>query len=81
VVGFAAESHDLIRNAKEKLASKKLDLLAANDISAPDAGFGVETNRVILLYPDGRREELPLLNKIEVAGHILTRAAEILEQP
>jgi phosphopantothenoylcysteine decarboxylase / phosphopantothenate---cysteine ligase len=81
VVGFAAESHDLIRNAKEKLASKKLDLLAANDISAPDAGFGVETNRVILLYPDGRREELPLLTKIEVAGQILTRAAEILEQP
>lgn len=81
VVGFAAESHDLIRNAKEKLASKKLDLLAANDISASDAGFGVETNRVILLYPDGRREELPLLTKIEVAGQILTRAAEILEQP
>ncbi len=79
VVGFAAESRDLLENAQAKLASKKLDFIAANDISAGDAGFAVETNRVTLLYADGRREELPLLSKSEVADHILTRVAEILE--
>lgn len=79
VVGFAAESRDLLENAQAKLVSKKLDFIAANDISAGDAGFAVETNRVTLLYADGRREELPLLSKSEVADHILTRVAEILE--
>lgn len=79
VVGFAAESRDLLENAQAKLASKKLDFIAANDISAGDAGFAVETNRITLLYADGRREELPLLSKSEVADHILTRVAEILE--
>ena len=79
VVGFAAESRDLLEGAQSKLMSKKLDLIAANDISAQDAGFGVENNRITLLYPDGRREELPLLSKSEVAGHILNRMAELLE--
>jgi phosphopantothenoylcysteine decarboxylase / phosphopantothenate---cysteine ligase len=79
VVGFAAESRDLLQNAQSKLISKKLDLIAANDISAGDAGFAVETNRITLLYPDGRREELPLLSKSEVSEYILTRVAEILE--
>ncbi len=80
VVGFAAESRDLLEGAQSKLMSKKLDLIAANDISAEDAGFGVETNRITLLYPDGRREQLPLLSKSEAAGYILNRVAEILEQ-
>jgi phosphopantothenoylcysteine decarboxylase/phosphopantothenate--cysteine ligase len=79
VVGFAAESRDLLENAQSKLISKKLDLIAANDISADDAGFAVETNRITLLYADGRREELPLLSKNEVADHILTCVAKILE--
>ncbi len=79
VVGFAAESRDLLENAQSKLISKKLDLIAANDISAVDAGFAVETNRISLLFADGRREELPLLSKNEVAEHILTRVAEFLE--
>jgi phosphopantothenoylcysteine decarboxylase / phosphopantothenate---cysteine ligase len=79
VVGFAAESRDLLENAQSKLISKKLDLIAANDISAVDAGFAVETNRISLLFADGRREELPLLSKDEVAEHILTRVAEFLE--
>jgi phosphopantothenoylcysteine decarboxylase/phosphopantothenate--cysteine ligase len=79
VVGFAAESRDLLENAQSKLISKKLDMIAANDISASDAGFAVETNRVVLLYGDGRREELPLLSKNEVAEHILARVAESLE--
>ena len=80
VVGFAAESRDLLENAQSKLISKKLDLIAANDISASDAGFAVETNRITLLYPDGRQEALPLLSKDEVAGEILTRIANLLEQ-
>ncbi len=79
-VGFAAESRDLFENASAKLASKKLDLIAANDISAPDAGFGVDTNRVTLLFADGRREELPLSNKSDLAEIIVARAASLLEK-
>jgi phosphopantothenoylcysteine decarboxylase/phosphopantothenate--cysteine ligase len=79
VVGFAAESHDLLKNAGEKLMSKKLDLLVANDISSKDAGFGVETNRVTLLYPDGKQEPLPLMSKTEVADSIIERLAAQLE--
>ena len=79
VVGFAAESQHLLENAQSKLISKKLDLIAANDISAEDAGFAVETNRITLLYADERRETLPLMGKNEAAEHILTRVAEILE--
>jgi phosphopantothenoylcysteine decarboxylase/phosphopantothenate--cysteine ligase len=79
VAGFAAESRDLLENAAEKLRSKKLDLIAANDISAEGAGFAGETNRVTLLYPDGQREELPLLTKEEVAGILLQRVAALLE--
>jgi phosphopantothenoylcysteine decarboxylase / phosphopantothenate---cysteine ligase len=79
-VGFAAESRDLLENASAKLASKKLDMIAANDISASDAGFGVDTNRVTLLFADGRREELPLSNKSEIAELIVARAASLLEK-
>jgi phosphopantothenoylcysteine decarboxylase/phosphopantothenate--cysteine ligase len=79
VVGFAAESRDLLENAQSKLTSKNLEMIAANNIAASDAGFGVETNRVTLLYADGRREELPLLSKSEVAERILTRMVEFLE--
>ncbi len=77
-VGFAAESRDLIPNARRKLAEKGLDLVVANDITAPDAGFEVDTNRVTFVYPDGRAEELPLLPKYEVAHRILDRVAELL---
>ena len=79
VVGFAAESQDLIQNATNKLESKGLDLIAANDISASDAGFAVETNRVTLLFADGRRESLPLLSKTKTAEIILERVALLLE--
>jgi phosphopantothenoylcysteine decarboxylase/phosphopantothenate--cysteine ligase len=67
VVGFAAETQDLIANAQEKLQSKGLDLIIANDVSASDAGFGVDTNRVTLLWADGKQEELPLMGKAEIA--------------
>jgi len=79
VVGFAAESRDLLENATIKLQSKKLDIIAANDISATDAGFSVDTNRVTLLYADGKHEALPLMGKSEVAETIVTRVAALLE--
>jgi phosphopantothenoylcysteine decarboxylase / phosphopantothenate---cysteine ligase len=79
VVGFAAESRDLLENAAHKLKSKGLDLIAANDISANDAGFAVETNRVTLLFADGSQERLPLMSKTEVAEVILERVAKLLE--
>lgn len=77
-VGFAAESRQLLENARQKLQAKKLDLIAANDISASDAGFAVDTNRIVLLYPEGRVEELPLMNKAEVAAVLLERVAAII---
>jgi phosphopantothenoylcysteine decarboxylase/phosphopantothenate--cysteine ligase len=79
VVGFAAESRDLLENAAVKLKSKSLDLIAANDISTVDAGFASETNRVTLLFADGRREALPLMSKNEVAEIIIGRVADLLE--
>jgi phosphopantothenoylcysteine decarboxylase/phosphopantothenate--cysteine ligase len=78
-VGFAAESRDLLENASAKLKSKGLDFIAANDISAEDAGFAVETNRVTLLFADGRKESLPLMSKNEVAETIIARLATMLE--
>lgn len=79
VVGFAAESRDLLENASNKLESKGLDMIAANDISASDAGFAVETNRVTLLFADGRSESLPLMSKMEVAETMIERIAKLLE--
>jgi phosphopantothenoylcysteine decarboxylase/phosphopantothenate--cysteine ligase len=79
LAGFAAESRDLLGNASIKLESKKLDLIAANDISATDAGFDVETNRVTLLFADGSTESLPLMTKTEVADILMKRIANLLE--
>ena len=79
VAGFAAESQNLLENAANKLQSKHLDLIAANDISANDAGFSVETNRVTLLFADGRRESLSLMSKTETAEIIIERVAALLE--
>jgi len=77
-IGFAAESQDLLVNARSKLQAKKLDFIAANDISAIDAGFGAEDNRVTLLFADGRVEALPLMSKAEVAEVILERVVALL---
>lgn len=78
-IGFAAESQDLLENAAEKLQSKKLDLIVANDISSKDAGFAVDTNRVTLLFADGTREILPLMSKTEVAEKIIEHTSRLLE--
>jgi phosphopantothenoylcysteine decarboxylase/phosphopantothenate--cysteine ligase len=77
-VGFAAETEDLIGNARRKLVEKRLDLVCANDVTAPDAGFAVDTNRVTILDREGGREDLPLLSKYETAARILDRLAPLL---
>jgi phosphopantothenoylcysteine decarboxylase/phosphopantothenate--cysteine ligase len=77
VVGFAAESQDLIAAARRKLARKGCDLLVANDVSRSDAGFESDRNAVALLTPDGDVEELPLLDKREVAARIWDRIEKL----
>ena len=72
-VGFAAESQNLVENAKAKVGSKNLDLIAANDITAEGSGFGSDTNKVTLIDRDLAVEELPLLSKYEVSNRILDR--------
>jgi phosphopantothenoylcysteine decarboxylase/phosphopantothenate--cysteine ligase len=71
VVGFAAETEALLDNARAKLEEKELDLIVANDVTADDAGFAVDTNRVTLLFAGGGSEALPLLSKAEVARRIV----------
>jgi phosphopantothenoylcysteine decarboxylase/phosphopantothenate--cysteine ligase len=73
VVGFAAESRELNSNAKQKLAEKKLDMIVANDITKSDAGFEVDTNRVVMITKDGSTETTPLLKKNEIAEIIMDR--------
>ncbi len=79
LVGFAAETGRVREHAAEKLAAKHLDLVVGNDVSAPDAGFEVDTNRAILLNSDGSVEELPLLPKTVLATTILNRVRDHLE--
>jgi phosphopantothenoylcysteine decarboxylase/phosphopantothenate--cysteine ligase len=78
VVGFAAESENLIENAREKVFRKRLSLIVANDISAKDAGFSVDTNRVTLIGSGGGVEPLPLMSKEQVAEVVLERVAGLL---
>lgn len=77
VVGFAAETEDVLANAQAKLERKRLDLIVANDVTAPDSGFGTDTNRVILVDHSGS-EALPLMTKEEVADRILDRVRTLL---
>jgi phosphopantothenoylcysteine decarboxylase/phosphopantothenate--cysteine ligase len=79
VVGFAAETENLIDNAKAKLKVKSLDLIVANDVSAADSGFAVDTNRVILLDAWGDSEPLPLMSKTAVAERVIGRVTELLK--
>lgn len=78
VVGFAAETQNLLENAQSKLTRKRLDLIIANDVSAADAGFAVETNRVTLLRRDGSTETLPLQSKDAVAARIIAEVVALL---
>lgn len=76
VVGFAAETGGVDR-AVGKAASYGVDFIAANDVTLPGSGFGVDTNRVSLIFPDGRQELLDLMTKREAAGVILSRIAAL----
>jgi phosphopantothenoylcysteine decarboxylase/phosphopantothenate--cysteine ligase len=79
-VGFAAESQDLLANARHKLASKDLDLIVANDVTAPDSGFGTDTNTVTLLFHDGACDALPNLPKRQVAERVLDAVQRLLDR-
>ena len=78
-IGFAAESQDLVANARRKLEKKKLDLVVANDIKEENCGFGTDTNRVVLIGQDGTPENLPLMRKPEVADRILDRVVRLFK--
>ncbi len=77
-VGFAAETNDVERNAAAKLRRKGLHMLVANDVSEPESGFGVTTNRVSLFFEDGHVERLPLMAKTAVARIIWDRLAPLM---
>ncbi|MDP7627209.1 MAG: bifunctional phosphopantothenoylcysteine decarboxylase/phosphopantothenate--cysteine ligase CoaBC [SAR202 cluster bacterium] len=72
-VGFAAESEDLVKNGISKVSSKGLDFIVANDITKPDSGFAVDTNKVVIIHSNGSIEELPLMAKYDVGDAILDR--------
>ena len=78
-VGFAAESEDLLKGAREKLCRKNLDLIVANDITESHSGFNVDTNRVTILSSEGKKEEFPLLSKYEVGHRLLDRVLMLLK--
>ena len=78
VVGFAAETENLVVNALAKLRTRGLDLVVANDVTQAGAGFDTDTNIITLLWPDGRVEALPLLSKREAASRLLTALRPLL---
>ena len=77
-IGFAAETENLIKNAKEKLAAKKLDLIVANDVSRTDAGIGSDNNQVTLIWKDGQTSDLPLMSKPEVSAALIQEIIRLL---
>ncbi len=80
LVGFAAETEDLVANARKKLTEKNLDFIVVNDVTKPGAGFGLDTNQVKLLYPSGEVKDLPLMSKEELSQIILDDVVKILRQ-
>jgi phosphopantothenoylcysteine decarboxylase/phosphopantothenate--cysteine ligase len=79
LVGFAAETNDLIANAKAKLEKKNLDMIVANDVTRSDAGFDADTNLVKVIYRGGSMEDLPLMTKRQVADCLLDRIKKLWE--
>jgi phosphopantothenoylcysteine decarboxylase/phosphopantothenate--cysteine ligase len=75
-VGFAAESENLVKNARKKLQQKQLDIIVANDITDASSGFGVDTNKVTIIDNEGNTMPLPLMSKREVAEKIWDRVVE-----
>ncbi len=76
-MGFAAETENLEKNAKEKLIKKNLDMIVANLLDGKSSGFGTDTNRVVFFYRNGDKEQLPLMDKDMVAHVLLDRILEI----
>lgn len=79
VVGFALETDDIMESARAKLVAKDLDLIVVNDAREEGAGFGVDTNRVVLLSREGDEQTVPLMLKTELADVILDRVEELLD--
>ena len=80
LVGFAAETENLMANARKKMIEKNLDLIVANDVTQSGAGFGFDTNQVKILYPSGEIKDLPLMSKEEVSVFVLNEIANLLKQ-
>lgn len=77
LVGFAAETENLLENAMEKIRKKNLDFIVVNDVSSPTAGFGADTNKVYIIDSSGKIDDLPLMSKEEVASKILDKIVEL----
>jgi phosphopantothenoylcysteine decarboxylase / phosphopantothenate---cysteine ligase len=80
LIGFAAETEDLTANARKKLVEKNLDLIIANDVGQPGAGFGHDTNRIKILFPSGDVKDLPLMSKEEASVVILDEVAKLKQR-
>jgi phosphopantothenoylcysteine decarboxylase/phosphopantothenate--cysteine ligase len=80
IVGFAAETHDVLERGRRKLERKGVDLLVVNDVSAPGVGFDHDTNAVVILGPDGSIKEIPLTSKDGVANAVLDRVIDHLNE-
>ena len=80
LIGFAAETEDLVTNAKKKLREKNLDFIVVNDVTQPGTGFSSDTNQVKIIYPSGKTRDLPLMSKEEVSQVILNEVVGLLER-
>jgi phosphopantothenoylcysteine decarboxylase/phosphopantothenate--cysteine ligase len=80
IVGFAAETHDVVERGRRKLERKGVDLLVVNDVSAPGVGFDYDTNAVVILDADGNATEIPLTSKDAVANAVLDRVIDHLSE-
>jgi len=80
LVGFAAETQDLLQNGSAKMKKKNLDLLIANDVTMAGAGFASDTNVVSIMYRDGEVKSLPLMSKREIAGSIIDQVALLIKK-
>ena len=78
LIGFAAETENLLLNAQEKMRRKNVNLLVANDVTKLGAGFGSPTNIVSFLFPDGRKIDFPQMTKLEVARHLVSEITKLL---
>ncbi len=80
LVGFAAETENLVKHATSKIKHKNLDLIVANDLTLPGVGFDHDTNQVTLLFPDGRSQQIPMEEKTKIADSILNEVVHLLRQ-